>query len=309
MRIINYSGVKDYSPIIQDEICNLRAGEKLIVEGGTMKCSTGLDLSMIKPQSVLEFNSVLVFDKSVEKAIHIEGKNLYEIDVFFNAIRMRGWANNPDYDEYEHTGLYIKHLYQSNIRVNSILGFGEGIVIESEGQEDANGNLKAKGSYYNEIHFRGIRQCKTCMVLRTKNHKGFINSNIFFGGIFAGYNGLVFEGNNGQDPFNNNAFYGLGFENIINSVCKLRYSKGNSFYSPRFEQGKQGLLMQGGWIDEDLTNQSNHFFIDLPIYKKAFSNQNGKMSEVHGHIMDNSGKILGRGKINNWKGQGSYITP
>jgi len=24
--------------------------------------------------------------------------------------------------------------------------------------------------------------------------------------------------------------------------------------------------------------------------------------------MDNSGKILGRGKINNWKGQGSYIT-
>lgn len=38
MRIIEYSGVKDYSPIIQNEICNLKAGEKLIVEGGTMIC-------------------------------------------------------------------------------------------------------------------------------------------------------------------------------------------------------------------------------------------------------------------------------
>lgn len=45
------------------------------------------------------------------------------------------------------------------------------------------------------------------------------------------------------------------------------------------------------------------------MYDKGLELQKGRMSEFHGQIMDSKGKIFARGKINNWNGEGIYITP
>lgn len=275
-------------------------------EGDVMIAPEGKVYRLQDPMSIIcpkhakfIFYGDLFFD-SIERS---EDALTFDGDAGFGTLeitRLRGVVGE-DLSLNTNNGLVVKNVVTGMVKVEQIYYFDTALKVLGQGT--------GKGTYYTEIHLRKATMCRRS-VLITSDDMGFVNDNHFYVKFMDTDCGLEsVSPATPNDWFNGNKFYGLGCEGNATFGIKLTNARNNIFYSPRLEQGKQGLLMQGGWIDEDLTNQSNHFFIDLPIYKKAFSNQNGKMSEVHGHIMDNSGKILGRGKINNWKGQGSYITP
>lgn len=267
--------VEDYSPIIQRYVNNLKTGEKLTITGGIFQCNSTLDFSKLPQFCSIECNGRLKFAPGIDGII-IGGASL---NIYINSIDGYSWSENPNYDEYTGTGIMLNNVSFSTITINSIHGFKYGLQLYG---------TNSNGVYYNQIHLNRIRQCDVSIRFSCSN--GFVNSNRIFGGFLYGNSGLVIEREeNEKNTFNNNTFYGMGFERLKKDVCKLRYAHYNTFYSCRFEGGV-GSLPTSGWIDEDSTNRGNIFIVDIPIPLSRLDLQNGRESIVLGNIFTDDGR-------------------
>ncbi|NLD48546.1 MAG: hypothetical protein GX660_15380 [Clostridiaceae bacterium] len=268
----------DNHPIIQALVDNLQEGGKIVIPEGEWYCFNSINMLSVPKGITFICYGTLKFSNDTDGIILGSEEHF----IFINKIEGRGYATTPTYSEYRGVALKLQNVRFSEIHVNNILGLETGFNLHGEGN----------GTYYNHIFLGGIRQCETGILLSAGDIEGsFVNSNRIYGGFMYCYNGVIFSP--GSDPFNNNTFFGTGFENMANKVLVLAKANGNSFLYPRFEDGV-GLSDCPDWIEEDTSTCScNRFHLDLPIYISKLTKQKGKRTRIYGTFMNDSGSRIG----------------
>jgi len=291
------TGMFDNSPIIQGIINNMVPGQRVVIDGGTYNCNSMLDFTNMPADSSFECYAVLQFPAG-GNGIYVEGKDKR---IFIKTLKGYSYTVTPNYSTYTGAAVKLDNAYQNTIEIDNIFGFKDAFWLHGG---------DSGGVCYNEIKWKTSRQCETAIRFTSSdNAASYVNSNFFYGGSIYGDKGLVtVKGAAQTDPYNDNSFHHVGFERINSVVCQLRFAKGNSFYSPRFEDGP-GALPANGWIDEDTTCNYNQFHVAFPVYKnKTLNIQNGKGSEVHGTIYSDNGMKVAYAKLNDNNGVGIYYS-
>lgn len=136
--------------------------------------------------------------------------------------------------KYSSIGILCKHIYESYIYFEKIMGFDVGVKIFANNT----------GNVYNSYFLKSIINCKTLLLLESAN-TGWVNQNTFFGGrLYNSYEMLekfneeeiyYIKCKGDYHPINNNLFLNCCVETLKGYNIHLDTSSNNTFVSCRFE--------------------------------------------------------------------------
>ena len=260
---------------INDIMSKMVQGDKMLLPYGNYNFTSTLNLNIPEGCSVI-LEGILNAVGNFTPAIKLTGGGFkFEINKLLSNL-----TPLSDYSNIINNGLVLgsntNGCSNCEININIIDGFSTGIYCCPD-----NGN----GVQYVKTNFNYIRNCKTPILLSTGNiSQCWVNENTFMGGRVNGYYGIKFiKGLNQTDPFNNNKFYNIGFEDIKKDALMLSFAYNNSITNTRMCEALDGM-----YITDDSSCSLNLFIIShiLPLDKISLV---GSLTRIIAPLSETSG--------------------
>jgi hypothetical protein len=267
-------------------------GAEIVIPNGVYKFAQPVVLPINKRLSIKSLGT-LSFPNS--DGLIVRGTHKLEL----NVIEGKRWAAKPVYRNYAHAGLTLEDATESNIQVHRVSGFANGIRLTGSGRQS---NGKWYGSQYNRVTFDTLHQNRVGILLTTgkvsdtpgldDGKEGWVNENTITGGRITGEVGLASIRGKGQtDPFNNNKFYNLGFEQLTTSI-DMQFAAFNMFMAPRFEQKFPARFSE--------RSRGNVFVVSL-MFRDTIAATAGSETILLGNILTPTGSLSAIGEASDFE--------
>jgi Pectate lyase superfamily protein len=230
----------------------------------------------------------LVFPNS--DGIIVRGRQTLELEKIESA---RAYEERPNYANYTNSGVVLEDATHSDVFVNVVAGFANGIHLTATGQQGQTYKNQVLGTQYNRVTFNSLYHNKVGIFLSTgkvsnapdlvDGAEPWVNENTITGGAIRGETGLLtVKGANQLDKFNGNKFYNLGFESLA-VAFDLQSARNNMIIAPRFEGEPKPMNF-------DASSRGN-VMITSEVYREGLATNPGSENIIIGSIMKSGGVL------------------
>ena len=190
---------------------------------------------------ILDFNGIIICDTDCINLMDVN-ESIVNINVIKKSSDLNLWYdwNNGktlDYSTFTSYGLSLNNVRNCQFNIGRIQGYKYGIWLHPTTFE-LNDSVTFSGIQYNIFNLGSIYGNNNCITFQHGGNNTWANSNTFNVGMLSGGVGIhmvksVYEN---TDAFNQNNFYGTGFEYCKTGGILIEEGKDNSFNNFRFDK-------------------------------------------------------------------------